>query len=193
MDPGQGRIEADAAINENSEDEKIDPKSDNEKADPESDNEDESGQSSAKTEYEESDSDREYTGDMFKNKEKIAFETYAKYPVGVLNKELNVYEYVCFSIFRTRKHKMRYCRLQDAIIPIAPLSTDRKFRVSHSGLSAYYLGEEADYEGGSRKKVIVVISLLNFSYQTYDADILGHDISTLENSSLIMKDSALCF
>ena len=130
---------------------------------------------------------------MFKNKEKIAFESKASFPVGVLNKELNVYEYICFSIFRTRKHKMRYCRLQDTVIPIAPLSTDKKFRVSHSGLSAYYLGEEADYEGGSRKKVIVVISLQDLSYKTYDADKLGHDISTLENSSLIMKDSALCF
>ena len=47
MDPGEGRIEADAAINENSEDEENDPKSDTEKIDPESDNEYESGQSSA--------------------------------------------------------------------------------------------------------------------------------------------------
>ena len=110
---------------------------------------------------------------MFKNKEKIAFESKPLNPVGVLNKTLNVYEYVCFSIYRTRKQKMRYCRLQDAIIPIAPLSTDQKFRVSHSGLSAYYLGEEADYEGGSKKKVIVVISLQDLSYQTYDVDKLG--------------------
>ena len=87
------------------------------------------------------DSEREYTGDMFKGKDKVEFDTKAEEPQGVLNRALNVYEYVCFSIFRTRELKLRYCRLKDTIIPIPPVSTDRKFRASHSRKSVYYLGE----------------------------------------------------
>ena len=76
-----------------------------------------------------------------KGKDKVEFDTKAEEPQGVLNRTLNVYEYVCFSIFRTRELKLRYCRIKDTIIPIPPVSTDRKFRASHSRKSVYYLGE----------------------------------------------------
>ena len=80
---------------------------------------------------------------MYKRKDPIKFESEVVEPTGVLNEELGVFEFVCFSIFRTRMVKQRYSRIKSAIIPIPPVSTDRKFRASHSGKSVYYLGEEA--------------------------------------------------
>ena len=78
---------------------------------------------------------------MFIGKEKVKFEARSSEPIGVHNKTLDVDEYVCFSIFRTRELKLRYCRIKDTIIPIPPLSTDQKFRASHSRKSVYYIGE----------------------------------------------------
>ena len=82
-------------------------------------------------------------GDMFKGKVPQKFSSEPVEPIGVLNSELHVYEYTCFSIFRTRMEKQRYCRLKSVIIPIPPVSTCQKFKASHSGKAVYYLGEEA--------------------------------------------------
>ena len=44
-----------------------------------------------------------------------------------------------------------------------------------------------------KKPVLVVISLRNFSYKTYDLSGANYDFKHLRNSSLIMNDKALCF
>lgn len=137
-------------------------------------------------------SDREYTGDMFVKRQPVKFASGSAEAIGNLNKTLNVYEYVCFSIWRNGGNDIRYCRLRDAVIPIPPVSTDLRFRTSHSCKSVYYLGEEFAADG-SKKSILVVISLLDLSYRTFDLTKTGETLTHLRNSSLIMKDSALCF
>ena len=40
---------------------------------------------------------------------------------------------------------------------------------------------------------MVLISLLDLSYKTYDLSKVDKELKNLKNSSLIMKDTALCF
>ena len=111
--------------------------------------------------------------------------------IGNWNKSLNVYEYVCFSIWRNGGADLRYARLKDTVIPIPPVSSDTRFRTSHSAKSVYYLGVEIVNE--KEKLVLVVISLKNLSYKTYDLSQTGEDLKNLRDSSLIMNDTALCY
>ena len=101
--------------------------------------------------------DREYSGDMFIKRHPIRYVSGAEEPIGNINSSLNVHEYVCFSIWRNGGNDTRYCRLKDTVIPIPPISTDLRFRTSHSCKSVYYLGEEITSD--SKKLVLVVISL----------------------------------
>lgn len=139
-----------------------------------------------------SEEDREYTGDMFIKRHPIKFIPGSEKPIGNINKDLNVHEYVCFSIWRNGGNDIRYCRLKDTVIPIPPLATDLRFRTSHSCKSVYYLGEEFS-EDGSRTQVLVVISLQDLSYKTYDLTKTNKNLKHLKHSSLITGDSALCF
>ena len=84
--------------------------------------------------------DREYTGDMFAKTKPIKFASGTAEAIGNVNKSLNVYEYVGFSIWRNGGADLRYSRLKDTVIPIPPISTDLRFRTSHSCQSVYYLG-----------------------------------------------------
>ena len=122
----------------------------------------------------------------------IKYQSGSAKSIGNLNKTLNVYEYVCFSIWRNGGNDIRYCRLRDTVIPIPPVSTDLRFRTSHSCKSVYYLGEEIA-EDESKKSILVVISLTDLSYKTYDLTKTGETLTHLRNSSLIMSDTALCF
>ena len=129
---------------------------------------------------------------MFVNQNPTKFNTEEDKPIGNLNSNLNVHEYVCFSIWRNGGNDIRYCRLKDTVIPIPPLSTDLRFRTSHSCKSVYYLGEQFT-ERDKRNLVLVVISLKDLSYKTYDLTKTNVDLKNLQNSSLITKDTALCF
>ena len=88
--------------------------------------------------------------------------------------------------------KQRYCRLKSVIIPIPPVQTCQKFKASHSGKAVYYLGEEAQKDG-SKRTVLVVISLQDLTHKVYDLAKLGHQLTTIENSCLIMNDQTLSF
>ena len=125
-----------------------------------------------------SEEDREYTGDMFLRCNPIKFNTEDDKPIGNLNSNLNVHEYVCFSIWRNGGNDIRYCRLKDTVIPIPPLSSDLRFRTSHSCKSVYYLGEQFT-ERGKRNLVLVVISLKDLSYKTYDLTKTNVDLKNL--------------
>ena len=94
---------------------------------------------------------------MFLKRHPIKFIPVGEKPIGNINKNLNVHEYVCFSIWRNGGNDIRYCRLKDTVIPIPPLATDLRFRTSHSCKSVYYLGEEITSD--FKKLVLVVISL----------------------------------
>ena len=128
---------------------------------------------------------------MFTRRHPIKFTPRPEEPIGSINHALGVHEYVCFSIWRNGGKDIRYCRLKDTVIPIPPVSTDLRFRTSHSCKSVYYLGEEIN--GDSRKLVLVVISIQDLSYKTYDLTKTHEDLHNLDNSSLIMEDTALCF
>ena len=134
---------------------------------------------------------REYAGDMFIKRHPIRFTSEEEQPTGCSNTSLNVHEYVCFSLWRNGGNDVRYCRLKDTIIPIPPVSTDQRFYSSHSCMSVYYLGQET--LDSSKKPVLVVISLRDFSYKTYDLSGANYDFKHLRNSSLIMNDKALSF
>ena len=103
--------------------------------------------------------DRAYTGDMFGTNKPVKFTAAHSKMFGNVNKNLNVYEYVCFSIWRNSGSELRFSRLKDTVIPIAPVQSETRFRTSHSSKSVYYLGEEPIDDKGNTKIVLVVISL----------------------------------
>ena len=129
-----------------------------EKEEGEDEDEDESYDSEYGYEYDDG-ADREYTGDMFGNNKPVKFSASPSKARGNLNKNLNVYEYVCFSIWRTGGKDLRYSRLKDTVVPIAPVKGETRFRTSHSAKSVYYLGEEPIEGKETTKQVLVVISL----------------------------------
>ena len=129
---------------------------------------------------------------MFVKRQPIKFASGSAEAIGNLNKNLNVYEYICFSIWRNGGNDLRYCRLKDAVIPIPPVATDRRFYTSHSCKTVYYLGEEIAKDG-SKKSILVVISLKDLSFKTYDLTKTKEQLTSLQNSALIMKDTALSF
>ena len=130
---------------------------------------------------------------MFGKNKPVKFSAGTSKMFGNINKDLNVYEYVCFSIWRNGGSDLRFSRLKDTVIPIAPVQGETRFRTSHSSKSVYYLGEEPIDDKGNTKMVLVVISLKDLQYKTYDLANTGEKLKNLRNSSLIMNDTALCF
>ena len=143
------------------------------------DDEDDSDTGSSGTGSSNDGEDREYTGDMFGKNKPVKFSAGTSKAIGNLNKDLNVFEYVCFSIWRNGREDLRYSRLKDTVIPIAPVKTETRFRTSHTAKSVYYLGEETVEGKEETKLVLVVISLCDLQYKTYDLTNTGERLENL--------------
>lgn len=80
---------------------------------------------------------------------------------------------------------MRFTRLKDTIVPIAPLSNDMKFRVAHDAKRLYYCGEQ------NGVKRLVIVHMKDLSYEVVDLGAEASNIFTLEKSSLFRN--FLCY
>ena len=104
---------------------------------------------------------------------------------GEQNADLQTTESCNISIWTTGGKILRYKRLVNQIIPVPCLPTDRQFRFSHDAMRLYYLGVK---DGANQ---LVVVHLLDLSYEYFALGEKAADITTFEHSSLVKN--YLCF